>query len=61
MRKPGKFTEADLRRAIRAVTKEGLSAHVEITLDGRMVISTTHITAAGCIGATGPNEWDKVL
>jgi hypothetical protein len=59
-RKPCKFTEADLRRALRAAQKEGLPVRIEIAPnDGRMAIIL--VTAATVVkGATGPNEWDGV-
>jgi hypothetical protein len=61
VRRPCKFTEAEMRRAIRAVRKEGLLPHIEIMLDGRLVITaTTELPAAATAGATGPNEWDNV-
>ncbi len=59
MRRPCKFTETDLRRAIRAARKEGLLPHVGIMPDGRIAMTPiTEMAAAHIVGATGPNEWD---
>ena len=57
MRKPCKFTEADLRRAMRAATKEHLSTRIDIMPDGR--ISIIPIPAEGTTPASSEvNEWD---
>jgi hypothetical protein len=61
MRRPCKFTEADLRRAIRAARKEGVLARIELMPDGR--ISITPITGTNTATTTAPsdrNEWDGV-
>jgi hypothetical protein len=58
VRKPCRFTERDVRRAIRAVKKEGVSATIDVMPDGRIsIIPTTKpdITAA----ASDENEWDE--
>ncbi len=62
MRKPCKFTEADARRAIRAVKKEGVHASVDIMPDGRIsIVPLAEPAATAITGATGPNEWDSEL
>jgi hypothetical protein len=62
MRRPSKFTEADVRRVIRAVRKEGVPARVDIVVqDGR--ISITPIPGADNTApavATDANEWDAI-
>jgi hypothetical protein len=61
MRRPSKFTEADVRRAIRAARKEGLLARVDIMRDGRIsIVPLPGADAAGTEAAAGVNEWDTV-
>ncbi len=60
MRRPCKFTETDVRRAIRAARKESVLARVELMPDGRIFITPiagTNTAAATAIAA-GANEWD---
>jgi hypothetical protein len=59
MRRPSKFTEADLRRAIRAARKEGILGRVEVMPDGRISIAPiTGTDTAATAAATDANEWD---
>lgn len=37
-RRPARFTEADIRRAIKAVTKLGVNAYVQVAPDGTITI-----------------------
>jgi hypothetical protein len=60
MRRPCKFTEADLRRAIRAARKEGISGRVDVTADGRISIPPTPETAAEGVTTVEVNEWDAL-
>jgi hypothetical protein len=62
VRRPCKFTETDLRRALRAATKEHITARVDVMPDGR--ISIVPIAGAAAIATTVPcdvNEWDGPL
>jgi hypothetical protein len=61
MRRPTKFTEAELRRTLRAVKKEGVRARVEIENTGRISIIPLSETETDAVnGQTTPNEWDTV-
>lgn len=56
-RRPLRFRENDLRRAIRAATKEGVTMAVEISPDGLIRMTPAPLT----VSATPPevNTWDK--
>jgi hypothetical protein len=59
VRRPCKFTETDLRRAMRAARKEHVPARIDVMPDGR--ISIIPIAAADANAITAPadvNEWD---
>jgi hypothetical protein len=60
VRKPCKFTQADVCRALRAARRAGVQVRIEIAPDdGRIsIITTSDATAATTKGPTGPNEWD---
>jgi hypothetical protein len=61
VRKPCKFTETDLRRAMRAAAKEHMPARIDLMPDGRISITPiVEAAAASLKGPTGPNEWDAV-
>lgn len=55
--RPGRFTEADIRRAIRAVQREGAKMAVEISPDG--TIRIVPITAQA-VPPNEPNPRDKI-
>jgi hypothetical protein len=59
VRRPCKFRESDLRRAIRAARKENVLAQIELTPDGRiLIIPITRQHTSGTIAPADANEWD---
>ena len=59
VRRPCKFREADVRRAIRAARKENLLARIELTPDGRiLIIPITGQNVSATIAPVDANEWD---
>jgi len=61
MRRPCKFTEADVRRALRAAAKEGVRAQIDVLPDGRLSIIPLGETGAATTPVAGDvNEWDEV-
>ncbi len=62
MRKPCKFTETDVRRAMRAAQKEHIAVRIDLMPDGR--ISIIPVAGADATATADPavaNEWDKVV
>jgi hypothetical protein len=60
VRRPCKFTETDLRRAIRAARKEHVLARIEMMPDGRIsIIPLTPVDAPTTFASSEANEWDE--
>jgi hypothetical protein len=59
MRRPCKFRETDLRRAIRAAQKENVPARIDVMPDGRISIIPVAVQAAvENTPLADANEWD---
>jgi hypothetical protein len=59
VRRPCKFREADVRRAIRAARKENVLARIELTPDGRiLIIPITGQNVSATPAPVDANEWD---
>jgi hypothetical protein len=62
VRRPSKFTETNVRRALRAARKEGVDVRVEIMPNGQIsIIPLTGTCTAPTTKTTEPNDWNTVL
>jgi hypothetical protein len=60
VRRPCKFTETDLRRALRAASKERVPARIDVMPDGRIsIIPLTAADATTAAASSDVNEWDE--
>ena len=60
MRRRCKFTETDLRRAMRAAAKERVLVQIDLMPDGRISIIPIAADATAAAASNDANEWDEV-